>query len=71
MFLFTVFLMDGPVKQTTEDSGHDNRVFSTADENNGLPVLTNLGNGKNTPRLAFESSRLWLQNNCEIVIGTK
>lgn len=59
MFLMTVFLMEGPPKPTTEkDTGHDNRVFSTADETTGLPNLTNLTNGKNTPRLAFESSRL-------------
>lgn len=58
MFLMTLFLMEGPKAPAQKDSGHDNRVFSTADENTGLPTLTNMANGKNTPRLAFESSRL-------------
>lgn len=60
MFLLTLFLMEGPPKpaSTQKDAGHDNKVFSTADETNGLPTLTNIANGKNTPRLAFESSRL-------------
>lgn len=59
MFLFTLFLMEGPPKteEQQKDIGHDNRVFSTADET-GLPTLTNLANGKNGPRLALESSRL-------------
>lgn len=60
MFLCTVFLMEGPPPTATQkDTGHDNRVFSTADETAGLPTLTNIANGKSTtPRLAFESSRL-------------
>lgn len=62
MFLFTLFLMEGPPKPAPvqkDVTGHDNSVFTTADENEtGLPTITNVVNGKNTPRLAMESSRL-------------
>lgn len=62
MFLLTMFLMDGPPKQVQQDkeAGHDNRVFTTADET-ALPTLTN---GKVVPNLhidrpiPIESSRL-------------
>lgn len=51
--------MEGPPKPAPaqKDTGHDNTVFSTADET-GLPTITNIANGKNTSRLAMESSRL-------------
>lgn len=62
MFLLTVFLMDGPVKEEeTAPSvpkplgGHDNTMFSTADETN-LPTITSLVS--NHKRLGTESSRL-------------
>ncbi|KAF2885090.1 hypothetical protein ILUMI_21093 [Ignelater luminosus] len=60
MFLLTMFLMDGPPKQveTDKEAGHDNKVFTTADE------LSTISNGKARPNLhidrpmSIESSRL-------------
>lgn len=60
MFLLTMFLMDGPPKQveTDKERGHDNKVFTTADE------LSTISNGKARPNLhidrpmSIESSRL-------------
>lgn len=58
MFLLTLFLMDGPkeIDGRPKDSGHDNNVFTTADEM-GLPSITRMvNNGKDRPRT--ENSRL-------------
>lgn len=59
MFLGTLFLMEGPKKvETPVDYGHDNNIFTTADERQ-LPSITSNGiNGKHLPRLAIENSRL-------------
>ena len=59
MFLFTIFLMDGPKPQPetapAKDSGHDNDIFTTADETN-LPTITAMvANTKNNTQ---ETSRL-------------
>lgn len=62
MFLLTVFLMDGPPKEDNNSpsapkqlTGHDNNVFTTADETN-LPTITSLVT--NHKRNGTESSRL-------------
>lgn len=60
LFLLTMFLMEGPKKvidPPKDASGHDNKVFSTADENGMIPTLT-MSNGKGMPTLQIESSRL-------------
>lgn len=59
MFLLTMFLMEGPKKvegPPKDVAGHDNKVFSTADENGTMPTLTT--NGKGVATLQIESSRL-------------
>lgn len=57
MFLFTLFLMEGPKEVTDRvDYGHDNNICTTADERN-LPTLT-ITNGRQLPRIPIESSRL-------------
>lgn len=56
MFLLTLFLMEGPKKvENSRDYGHDNNIFTTADENglNGRQV-----SGMRLPRIGSESSKL-------------
>lgn len=59
MFLLTIFIMDGPKPQpeTTDpkDVGHDNNIFTTADETN-LPTITSMV--ANTKNNTHETSRL-------------
>lgn len=60
LFLLTVFLMNEP-SPTPEiepkDSGHDNNVFSTADET-ALPTITSMINGNKHKARDIENSRL-------------
>jgi hypothetical protein len=59
MFLLTIFIMDGPKAQPEEaapkDAGHDNDIFTTADETN-LPTITAMV--ANTKNNIHETSRL-------------
>lgn len=73
MFLLTLFLMEGPkeVDEVKTDYGHDNNIFTTADETN-LPTITMQNgqvqiqngrlsapqSGRSLPRFQVESSRL-------------
>ncbi|XP_044260265.1 putative metabolite transport protein HI_1104 [Tribolium madens] len=59
MFLLTIFIMDGPKPQpeatAPKDGGHDNNIFTTADETN-LPTITSMV--ANTKNNIHETSRL-------------
>lgn len=56
----TVFLMKEPSSKSEiepKDSGHDNNVFSTADET-ALPTITSMINGSKDRSRNVENSRL-------------
>lgn len=62
MFLLTMCLMEKPqINQPTaplESTGHDNAVFTTADEVQMNKIGNELANGKITMKLNKEDSRL-------------
>nr|XP_022910814.1 uncharacterized protein LOC111421851 [Onthophagus taurus] len=61
LFFFTLFFMDGPIKQDTnvkETNGYDNNVFTTSDESNMSTMSIGNGRSRDNHRNRLENSHI-------------